>query len=64
MPADKPGRVDVFDQQGMRLGFIELPLRSKVIGFGAHSDAGVTVYVTRTDELGLVWLERYRVSPI
>ena len=53
-------RLEVFDDRGIRQGFIELPHRSRVIGFGARGDAGFFAYLARTDEVGLVWLERYR----
>jgi len=62
MPAGAPGRVEIFDERGVRIGFIELPARAKVIGFAAGADAGSIIYVARTDDVGLVWLERYRVS--
>jgi len=61
MPAGGPGRVDIFDERGIRLGFIELTPGSKVIGFGARVDAGSIAYLVRTDEVGLMWLERYRI---
>jgi len=44
------------------MGFIELPPRSKVIGFGAETEAESIAYVARTDDVGLIWLERYRIS--
>ena len=61
MPAGGSGRAEVFDEHGIRLGFIELPPLSRVIGFGADSESGSMVYLARTDEMGLSWLERYRV---
>lgn len=61
MPAGNPGRIEVFNDQGIREGFIELPAHTKLIGFGAADEPGSTVYATRTDDLGLVWLQRYRV---
>ena len=61
MPAGAPSRMDVFDDQGIRLGFFEIPPQSKVIGFVAGDNAGSMAYVARTDEVGLIWLERYRV---
>ncbi len=36
--------------------------RSKVIGFASRGEPGSGVYLTRTDDIGLIWLERYRVS--
>ncbi len=62
MPAGGNGRVEVFDEEGLPLGFVELPPRSNVIDFGANTDLGVTIYVTRIDDVGLVWLELYRVQ--
>jgi hypothetical protein len=61
MPAGRPGRVDVFDGQGIRLGFVELPAKSTVIGFASAGEPGSKVYLARTDDVGLVWLERYRL---
>ena len=43
------------------MGFVELPFQAKVIGFTAGDDAESMIYVARTDDVGLVWLERYRV---
>ena len=61
MPAGGPGRVEVFDERAIRVGFIELPPQSKVIGFAAGGEAGSKVYLARTDDVGLIWLERYRI---
>ena len=61
MPAGGPGRVEVFDERAIRVGFIELPPQSKVIGFSAGGELGSKVYLARTDDVGLIWLERYRV---
>jgi hypothetical protein len=61
MPAAVQGRIEVFDGQGVRLGFIEMPAQSRVVGFSPGGEPGSIVYVTRTDDMGLVWLERYRV---
>jgi len=62
MPAGGPGRVEIFDEHGVRTGSIELPTQARVIGFAAQGEPGSRVYVARTDDVGLVWLERYRVS--
>ena len=61
MPAGGPGRIEVFDDQGICVGFVELPPQAKVIGFGARAEAASTAYLARTDDVGLIWLERYRV---
>ncbi len=60
-PAGGPGRIEVFDEQAIRVGFIELLPRSRVIGFGEGTDAGPIAYLARTDDVGLIWLERDRV---
>ena len=61
MPAGGPGRIEVFDEQGIRVGFIELLPRSRVIGFGEGTDAGPIAYLARTDDVGLIWLEQYGI---
>ena len=61
MPAGEAGRVEIFDERGIRLGFVELPLRARVVGFTGGNDAGSMAYVARTDDVGLIWLERYRI---
>jgi len=48
--------VDVFDARGVRIAEVQLPPRSRVVGFGEG-----TVYLVRTDELDLQWLQVYRV---
>jgi len=58
MPAGGPGRIEVFDKQGIRLGYVELSPGSKVLGFGAGADAESIAYVAREDNMGLIWLER------
>ena len=61
VPVGSPGRVEIFDDSGIRLGYFELPLQAKIIGFPAGDDVGSAVYVARTDDVGLMWLERYRI---
>jgi hypothetical protein len=51
-----PTLFDVFDGRGERVLQVQLPAARRIAGFGA---AGV--YVVRTDELGLHWLEVYRL---
>jgi hypothetical protein len=53
--ADAPPEYDVFDHDGNRVRTVLLPDNTRVVGFGA----GV-VYVSRTDEYDLQWLEKYR----
>ena len=61
MPAGRPGRVEVFDDQGARMGYVEIPPRSLVVDFGRRGDRVSLAYLARTDDMGLVWLERYQV---
>jgi hypothetical protein len=61
MPAGGRGRAEIFNEQGVRTGFIELPDQARVIGFAAEGEPGSRVYVARTDDVGLIWLEGYRV---
>jgi hypothetical protein len=55
--AGEPVRFDVFGPDANLRGAIMLPAGRRIVGFGRD-----TVYVTRTDDLGLQWLERYRRS--
>ena len=45
---------DVFDVAGARIYTIVLPQDSRLAGFG-----GGVVYITRSDEFDLQWLQRY-----
>jgi hypothetical protein len=46
--------VDVFDGAGKLVRRVSLPVTSRVAGVGKSS-----IYVIRTDDDGLQWLERY-----
>jgi hypothetical protein len=46
---------DVVDSTGKVMERVTVPVNSRIMGFGVS-----TVYVVRTDEDGLQWLERYR----
>ncbi len=48
---------DIFDGEGNKTGEVTFSPNSTIIGFGSG-----TAYVVRTDEFGLQWLERYRIS--
>jgi hypothetical protein len=61
LPSDEQQRMDVFDSAGILRGSVEVPAESRLIGFEAGSGAGEVAYLVRTDDLGLQWLERYRV---
>ena len=51
----EPELHDVFDSSGNRVRQVELPAGRRLLGFGN----GV-VYLVRTDEDDLQWIERYR----
>jgi len=55
VPAGQAGLVDVLSRDGRLERQITLPPKRNIVGFGR----GV-VYLIRTDDLGLQWLERYR----
>ncbi|MGD8362287.1 MAG: hypothetical protein PVJ04_12745 [Gemmatimonadota bacterium] len=61
MPRDHASRYEVFDSTGARLGFVALPTGARVIGFGSHPETRDLVYLARVDEVGFIWLERYRL---
>lgn len=56
VPAGADPVIDVFDGEGQKVGAITLPAARRVVGFGDG-----TVYLARTDEFDLQWLERYRL---
>ncbi|MFC1791290.1 hypothetical protein ACFL0I_02340 [Gemmatimonadota bacterium] len=60
-PVDLPLRMMVFDEEGIRRGYVELPPASRLIGFGEGAGGEELAYLVRTDELGLKWLGRYRI---
>jgi hypothetical protein len=61
LPGDRTPAMDVFDSLGVQQGKVEIPARSVLIGFGRTPDGAEVAYFTRSDELDLQWLERYRV---
>jgi hypothetical protein len=61
LPASRTPQMDVFDGEGSKLGTVDLPEGRELIGFGTTADGGSAVYVVRTDEFDLKWLERYRL---
>jgi hypothetical protein len=48
--------IDVFDGSAKKTGEVLLPVGCRVVGFGRG-----TVYLARTDQDDLQWLERYRI---
>lgn len=59
VPAGEPPMFDRFDSRAVLVGRIEAPKGREIVGFGRGS-----VYLVRTDELGLQWLERYRLPDL
>jgi len=62
LPADQSPQVEVFDEEGRRLGTVDLPNDRQIIGFGTTTGGDPAVYAVRTDEFDLKWLERYRIA--
>lgn len=56
--AGEPSLFDVFDGEGQPIGQVKLDPNSSIVGFGRDG----AVYTTRTDDVGLQWLQRRRVS--
>jgi hypothetical protein len=54
VPAGVAPVLDVFDAEGDRVGSVTIPVSSSLRGFGDG-----TLYLTRWDDLGFQWLERY-----
>lgn len=54
-PAGRPGEIDIFGPDGRHRRSLTLPPDRRIVGFGR----GV-VFLVRTDEMGLQYLERYR----
>jgi hypothetical protein len=61
LPADENPEMDVFDGEGVKMGSVTLPAGRGLIGWGRTADGATAVYLVRTDEFDLKWLERYRV---
>jgi hypothetical protein len=55
MPADTPPTYDVIDNTGKLLSRVVLPKKTRLLGFGAG-----TVYLARSDEDDLQYIQRYR----
>ena len=61
LPPQENPRIDVFDGEGVKLGTVELPSKRRLIGFGLTAGGDPALYLVRTDEFDLKWLERYRI---
>ena len=57
MRAGEPSQFDIFDGEGRPIGQVTLDPNSSIVGFGANG----ALYTTRTDFVGLQWLQRRRV---
>ena len=55
--AGEPSLFDIFDGEGRPIAQVSLDPNSSIVGFGADG----ALYTTRTDEVGLQWLQRRRV---
>jgi hypothetical protein len=58
-PAGQAPLYDVLDASGHRLGSVRLPEGRTLQGFGDGD-----VYLSRTDDLDFVWLERYAIPTL
>jgi hypothetical protein len=61
LPVSRDPQMDIFDGAGVKLGTVDLPPGRDLIGFGSTADGSPAVYLVRTDEFDLKWLERYRI---
>ena len=61
LPGEQNPQMDVFDQEGLKIGTVDLPQGRELIGFGTTARGDPAVYLLRTDEFDLKWLERYRM---
>ena len=61
LPVGQPPVMDVFGPDGIRTASVQIPENSRLLGFGHGPGGGEVAYFVRTDEVGLMWLERYQV---
>jgi hypothetical protein len=61
LPPNRNPQMDVFDGEGSKLGTVDLPEERDLLGFGSTAEGDPAVYLVRTDEFDLKWLERYRL---
>jgi len=61
LPPEEAPTFDVFGRDGVKIGSVELPLDRQLLGWGTTADGETAVYLVRTDEFDLKYLERYRV---
>jgi hypothetical protein len=61
LPVDRDPLMDVFGPDGVRKGSVVAPRHAELVGFGQGLGGNDVAYFVRTDEVGLQWLERYRI---
>lgn len=61
VPPGRPVPVQIFSAEGTPRGDFRLPPGRRLIGVEVLED-GPRAYLVRTDEVGLRWLERYRIQ--
>jgi hypothetical protein len=61
LPVDRDPLMDVFGPDGVLKGSVVTPRGAELVGFGQGPSGEGVAYFVRTDEVGLQWLERYRV---
>jgi hypothetical protein len=58
---DETPLMDVFGEDGVKIGSVELPPGRELTGWGKTAEGEPAAYMVRTDEFDLMYLERYRV---
>ena len=61
LPVDRDPLMDVFGPDGVLKGTVVAPRDADLVGFGQGPSSEGVAYFVRTDEVGLQWLERYRI---
>jgi len=61
LPVDRDPLMDVFGPDGVLKGSVVTPRGAELVGFGHGPQGADVAYFVRTDEVGLQWLERYRI---
>ena len=57
---DEAPLMDIFGEDGVKMGSVELPPGRGLVGWGTTADGDRALYLVRTDEFDLMYLERYR----
>lgn len=61
LPVARDPLMDVFGSDGVLKGSVIAPRDAELVGFGQGPSGNEVAYFVRTDEVGLQWLERYRI---